>query len=112
MRSTKSGFARLIDATAITSAVPLSTSSILVGRSAPPRFKTSTAGPDATNFPEQDFIARMREVQVREPEATQLANQSAVNGANIAPCGQKERDRSLSLTQRIVRFGFIPPSTI
>ncbi len=31
MRSTKSGFARLIDPTAITSAVPLSISAILVG---------------------------------------------------------------------------------
>ena len=57
------------------------------GRKArPSAIQNEHAGPVATNFPEQDFIAHMRDVQVREPEATQLANQSAVNGVNIVFC--------------------------
>jgi hypothetical protein len=80
MRSTKS---RLIDPTAITSAVPLSISAILGEKVRPSPIQNEYAGPDATNFPEQDFIAHMRDVQVREPEAIQFANQSAVNRVNI-----------------------------
>jgi hypothetical protein len=62
-----------MDATAITSAVPLS-----IGnpsrKVSPSAIQNEHSGRAVTNSLEQDFIAQMRDVQVGEPEATQLAN--------------------------------------
>jgi hypothetical protein len=52
----------------------------------PSAVQNEHAGPNAANFSKQASIAHVRDVQVREAETTQFANQRAVHGVNIVFC--------------------------